>query len=55
MTNREAVEQLAEVAFQRGNTDRLVWLALEVALDIRDLLQQIVPPTTNGGDSNGSD
>lgn len=53
MTSREEVEEMAEAAFQRGETDRLVWIVMEVALDIRDLLQQIVPPTTTGGDTNG--
>lgn len=40
MTSREEVEEMAEVAFQRGESDRLIWIVMEIALDIRDLLQQ---------------
>lgn len=55
MTTREEVEEMAEVAFQRGESDRLIWIVMEVVLDIRDLLQQIVPLITAGGENNADE
>lgn len=51
MTSREEVEEMAEVAFQRGESDRLIWIVMEVALDIRDLLQRLQPPTIINADA----
>lgn len=38
MTNREEIEERAEKYFQLGKTDRLVFIAIELLLDVRDLL-----------------